>query len=157
MLKNSEREVRGAASQERIIWFSMLLLALASVAIALFLSNANVVITHNNLKPPKKKTPSNNSLAQAGKHAVAYTAPSLWFIMLIVVIVSLIIFLVCLFLWLRWQKLQRRAAQSQKQEVEEKEEEVEEVHETLFNWSLFLAQLLALLAQIGRASCRERV
>lgn len=137
-----------AASQERIIWFSMLLLGLVAILLAIFLGTA----TTGKLTPMQQ--PRTNSVPG---HATPIRFPPgqvtpfpYWlFILVLLAIAGIVAFL----LWKRAQQLQNfKLARTKKA----REENSDELHETVFNWSLFLAQLWSILAYLNPFRKRKR-
>lgn len=130
-----------AASQERIIWITMSALALIAVLLAIFLGTATTSGPTTKKKIHPRGKPSFRS--PAPHHQIA--PPPFPWLLLILGILTIIIIIAYL-LWRRYRNLQftsRRAKQKGKVKKES-----DELHETLFNWSLFLAQLKALFMTI---------
>lgn len=130
-----------AASQERIIWITMSALALIAVLLAIFLGTATASGPTTKKKIHPRGKPSFRS--PAPHHQIA--PPPFPWLLLILSILTIIIIITYL-LWRRYRNLQftsRRAKQKGKMKKES-----DELHETLFNWSLFLAQLKALFMTI---------
>lgn len=148
-----------AAQQEWTIWISMAVLGLIMVVIAHLLGNAAIVILHS-YTVPKKKSGLKQIIPplSPGKEPHAQNGFPLGFIIALLVIIVFVLLLIALALYLRWQKLQRQAKQPKKQKAREDEEKDEdnEVHEVIFNWSLFLSQLLALVALLNPFRKRSR-
>ncbi len=147
------------ARQERIIWFSMLLLGLAIITITRFVGDAAVFIAQGHVPSRKVKSVAGVPLHSPGGSIQAHSAPSILFILILIVMTVLVLFLVLLWFWRRWQKLQRLAKQPKKPKVrtEKEKKAIDETHETVFNWSLFLGQLFAVLARLNPFRKRHKI
>lgn len=132
-----------AASQERIVWFSMMMLGLmASLLVVLF---GNATTGHSTpflLKNVKTEPGDAHPLHPHIRPPAPFSFP-LW---LLILILLAVIGLVAYLLWRRSQKLQ---SFKRSKGTISRAETNDELHETLFNWSLFLAQLWAVLAHLN--------
>jgi hypothetical protein len=137
-----------AVSQESIIWVSMSVLGLIAILCALLFGTVPAISQASS----KRHLRPGGHLVKIPAGLKSQNIPFNWLI-LVLCILAIAIVLGYLF-WRRYRRLQQISWRTKKKDKEMRESE--EIHESLFNWSLFLEQLKALLLGLLASLSRKK-
>lgn len=128
-----------AARQERIIWVVMSILSLMAILFVVLFGHATTVTP---IKPDRQKFKPGGSSPDY-KHATTHYVSTPFPLWPTIIVALLIIGVIAFLFWRRYQKL--RFSSKRAKRAKASEEISDELHETVFNWSLFFAQVRAAL------------